>query len=245
MTKAFAFSCALDSGFLGNLSVYSTAADTQATTNVHDSISLENYFLQQALSSAAAARSRLLHAGKPFTRPPTYHAHALKTSAHLLRVSKHQAALDADAKKREEARRQRKLKAEAVQVQRAREQEKIEERRETMALGKLAESEVQTRLGSKNGLGGKNNTHINKNAISKKKPVKTSAKKSFKDKKYGFGGKEKKMAKRNSKESAADDSGFSVRKNKAPFKGMKSAKKGGMKSGPKKGGMKKRSFNRK
>lgn len=234
MTKAFAFSCALDSGFLGNLSVFSTAADTQAATNVHDSISLENYFLQQALSSAAAARSRLLQVGKPFTRPPTYHAHALKTSAHLLRVSKHQAILDADVKKREEARRQRKLKAEAVQVQRAREQEKLDERRETMALGKLAQAEVETRLG------GKNNTDTNKNAgASKKKLAKPSvAKRSFKDKKYGFGGKAKKMAKRNTKESAADDSGFSVRKNKTLFKGMKSG-------GVKKGGVKKRSFNRK
>lgn len=231
MTKAFAFSCALDSGFLGNLSVYSTAADPSTTSNVHDSISLENYFLQQALSSAAAARSRLLNAGKPFTRPATYHAHALKTSAHLLRVSKHQESLEADVKAREEARRQRKLKAEAVQVQRAREEEKLATRRETMALGKLSGAEVESRLGSAN------NNKINK------KPAQSSAKRSFKDKKYGFGGKAKKMAKRNTKESAADDSGFSVRKNKTPFKGM--AKKGGM---TKKSGMKtgmKRSFNRK
>lgn len=211
---SFAFNCSLDPTFLSTLKVHSTCATT--VTDVNDSLALESFFLQQALSAAHAAKTRLLAAKVPFSRPATYHAHALKTGAHLLRIRQLQEKEAETQKAREEARKQRLLKKEAVKVQREREAERLKERKETMKMGKtMTGVEIEQALGNSNGTAKARQSAAAATKTTARRP--SNPKRQAKDKKYGFGGKAKKMAKRNTKQSVDDMSGFSVKKMKSSF----------------------------
>ena len=251
---SFSFDCSFPSTtpFSSTLQVFTSCSSPSATlTDINDSLRLESFFLQQALSAAHAAKRRLTAASVPFTRPPTYHAHALKTAAHLHRIRAVQQQEAESQKAREMARKQRQLKKEAVKVQREREEEKMQERRETMKMGKtLSGAEVERVLSGKggkvgkDGLGNANGTRTSSdsrtgNGNGKKNPSRpANSKRVFKNKKFGFGGRDKKMAKRNTKESSADMSGFSVKKMKGGFQGKKASK--GFSKGASKGFNKRR-----
>ncbi len=179
----------------------------------------------------------------------TERKHALKTGSHLLRIRQVQEKEATDQRARDEARKQRLLKKEAVRVQREREAERMKEKKDTMKMGKsMSADEVEAVIeGKPANLGAKIDTSVKAGARAtgtrdgagrgsgasrKTKPV-TSSKRQFKNKTFGFGEKEKKMAKRNSRESVNDSSSFSVKKMKASFRG---APAGGKKFGNKPSG---------
>lgn len=118
--NALEFACALTSPFQRDLRIEVSAVDAEQTgkLDISDDLQLEAYFQRQALFAAVAARARLIQSQVPFTRPPTYHGHLLKTSAHLQRI---QTAASKEAKAREArqaARLQRQQKKTAKDTQR-------------------------------------------------------------------------------------------------------------------------------
>ena len=237
--SSYQFECELDSEFLNNLSVRVGVADEAKVSDITDDLKLESFFLQQALASVVAGRGRLEACGRTFSRPPTYHAHLLKTVAHLQRVQRIE---DEDRKAREasmDAKRQRLLKSTAKKVQ----QETLQDRQKSRTADKKQLEEIKKKAGKRasndKGDGGDDEFKVetavediisNKNSQKKPKFVKPSgnSKRQSKDKKFGFGGKDRKMQKRNTKESVNDISGFSKANSKSPFAGVsKNSGKGG------------------
>lgn len=234
--NSYQFECELSGDFLNDLSVKVGVTEETKVTDITDDLKLESFFLQQALASVVAGRERLEACGRTFTRPPTYHAHLLKTVSHLQRIQK---AEEAERKQREaslDAKRQRLLKASAKKVQ----QETLQERQKCRSEDK---KKLETLMKKKKKSGddsGEEGEDFNVETVvediisskSNKKPTaSTSAamgaanKKNFtanpkrqaKDKKFGFGGKDRKMQKRNSRDSVNDMRGFSKANSKGGF----------------------------
>lgn len=230
---SYQFECELHADYLNNLSVNVGTVDKSSIADITDDLKLESYFLQQALAAVAVGRSRLESCGRVFVRPATYHAHMLKTVSHLQRVQK---VRDEENKKRDasaEARKQRLLKASAKKVQndklQERQKERTDDRKKLEGIkkqtGSAADSDFQVETAVEDIIrGGKNNkatksTGPVKSFTKKAKPSARDAnpKKDFKNKKFGFGGKESKMQKRNTKESVNDMTGFKAANTKSPF----------------------------
>jgi rRNA-processing protein EBP2 len=227
---SYQFECALDTDFLNNLSVQVGVSESSKVTDITDDLKLESFFLQQALAASVAGRGRLEACGRTFSRPPTYHAHLLKTVSHLQRIQKVE---EEERKAREasmDAKRQRLLKATAKKVQQdtlqERQKSRSEDRKKLEVIKKKAGKETAVDE-SDNGdfnvetavediISNKSKPAMNKDAL--KKPKFTpNPKRQSKDKKFGFGGKDRKMNKRNSKESVNDMTGFTKSNRKSPF----------------------------
>lgn len=224
--NSYQFECALDGDFLNNLSVQVGVTESSKVTDITDDLKLESFFLQQALASVVAGRGRLEACGRTFSRPPTYHAHMLKTVSHLQRIQK----VEAEERKAREAsmdaKRQRLLKASAKKVQ----QDTLQERQKSRSDDRKKLEAIKKKSGDDNGDNddddGFNVQTAVEDIISNKKKTtvlqgkpkfNANAKRQSKDKKFGFGGKDRKLNKRNSKESVNDISGFSKANSKSPF----------------------------
>ena len=246
-TNSYQFECELGGDFLNTLAIQvGMGSESSSVTDITDDLKLESFFLQQALASVVAGRGRLESCGRTFNRPPTYHAHLLKTVSHLQRIQK---AEESEKKSREasmDAKRQRLLKASAKKVQ----QETLQERQKSRTADRKklesitkssnknreeddkfnVETVVEDIISSKNNkvIGGENNKKTKAFASSSsskttkplnKKKFTPNPKRQSKDSKFGFGGKDRKMQKRNSRESVNDMRGFSKANNKSPFGG--------------------------
>lgn len=235
-TNSYQFECALDGDFLNNLALQIGVSDSATVTDITDDLKLESFFLQQALAAAVAGRSRLEACGRTFTRPPTYHAHLLKTVSHLQKIQRVEAEERKSREASMDAKRQRLLKATAKKVQQEtlmeRQKSRSDDRKKLEAIKKKAktaggaegssddekekddfnvETVVEDIIKNK-----KDTKHIDTHKKEHKKPLLakpkyTSAnpKRQSKDKKFGFGGKDAKQSKRNTKDSVNDLSGFS------------------------------------
>ena len=254
---SYQFECQLDSDYLTNLSVRVGVSEDGKVSDITDDLKLESFFLQQALASVVAGRGRLEACGRTFTRPPTYHAHLLKTVAHLQRINRVE---EEDRKAREasmDAKRQRLLKATSKKVQ----QDTLQERQKSRSDERKKLEEIKKKASKKTNDDDGFNVETavediisNKNSQKKSMPAtfnksNGNSKRAAKDKKFGFGGKDRKIQKRNTKDSVDDISGFSKANNKSPFFGginkNSGRGKGGKKSPPKggkgwKGGVRKR-----
>lgn len=233
--SSYQFECELDCDFLNNLSVKVGVSEESKVTDITDDLKLESFFLQQALASVVAARSRLEACGRTFSRPATYHAHLLKTVSHLQRIQKAEEAERKDREASMDAKRQRLLKASAKKVQ----QETLQERQKSRTEDRKKIEAIK----NKKPIGDSEKDDFNVETVvediisNKKKPIGAAntkkpnfkpsssgnSKRQAKDKKFGFGGKDRKMEKRNSRESVNDMSGFSKLNSKAPFGGRGSA----------------------
>lgn len=258
---SYQFECELHEDFLNNLAVQVGLSDSLKVTDITDDLKLESFFLQQALASVVSGRDRLESCGRIFTRPSTYHAHMLKTVAHLQKIQR----VEAEEKKGREAsmdaKRQRLLKATAKKVQQdtlqERQKARSEDRKklevikkksgevenagdssdndnendkfnvetvvEDIISGKGKGKKVSPPLGKKNFNQKQNSTSDSSSSSSLKPHSKTphlpNSKRQSKDKKYGFGGANNKLKKRNTKESVNDLSGFSKANTKTLFGG--------------------------
>jgi hypothetical protein len=261
---SYPFECELDSDFLTNLSLRvnlgggSAEGGPSAVTDITDDLKLESYFMQQALACVVAGRSRLEACGRIWNRPPTYHAHMLKTVAHLQRINR---AEEADRKQRDaiiDARRQRLLKSTAKKVQ----QDTLQERQKTRTAERKQIEEIKKSKGKDEGGSDDFNVEavvddmIRGSKTGKKKPLPLPTKKNnsnrfkgassanpkrqAKDKKFGFGGLDRKMTKKNTKDSVNDLSGFAKSNTKTPFGGRvqknnKNSRGGGSRGGSNRG----------
>lgn len=226
----YEFECTLSPAFLDNLAVMgteTTQSAAQSGVDATDDLRLEAYFLQQALSAVVVARKRLQSCGRVFTRPPTYHAHLLKTTAHLQRVK---SAADEAARQvtaAAEARRQRHLRAVGKKVQQERRLERDHARSSEIKAVEAVRRKTAQRIRSvKNHEDGDMEDEdrqpvesVIDRIVSKRPATKghASHKRNAKNARFGFGGKERKMAKRNTAESVNDMSSFSASRNKSSF----------------------------
>lgn len=181
--------------------------------------------MRQALEAATKARRQIIASGLPFDRPSGYYAEPLKTEEHMKRISGRQEEKKEAEKAAEQARKQRANRKYGKQIQKAREQEKQEritddKKTLTMLRKRKRDKEgdddefdiaVEDALGEEGPKKGAERRLAKKGKhVSKGRQVKNE--------KFGFGGQKRGM-KRNDKESASKDE-FSVKRNRAPFKGM-------------------------
>ena len=247
-STSYQYECELDGDFLNNLSVQVGIPESAKVTDITDDLKLESFFMQQALAAVVSGRSRLESCGRTFNRPPTYHAHMLKTVSHLQRV---QRVEDEERKNREasmDAKRQRLLKATAKKVQ----QDTLQERQKSRTEDRKKLEEIKKKHKNDDGDADGFNveTAVEDIISNKKKPTGTgtgtgkkplpnsNGKRQSKNKKFGFGGLDRKLSKRNTKESVNDMAGFSKANSKSPFFGGvgKKAKMSGNGNGGGRGG---------
>ena len=250
---SYQFECSLNADFLNNLAVQVGVSESAKVNDITDDLKLESFFLQQALASSVAGRGRLESCGRTFSRPPTYHAHLLKTVSHLQRIQKVE---EEERKSREasmDAKRQRLLKSTAKKVQQdtlqERQKSRTEDRKKLEAIKKKSGKETAGSDKSDNEdfnvetvvediISNKKKSKPIQNDSLKKTKFTPNPKRQSKDKKFGFGGKDHKISKRNSKESVNDMTGFSKANSKSPFGASvgKKQKTGGFKGGKGMGG---------
>jgi rRNA-processing protein EBP2 len=196
-----------------------------AILDIHDDLTRELTFYKQALSAANEGRARILAEGGQFSRPVDYFAEMLKDDEHMGKIR--QKLLDEAAEKRaaQEARKQRDLKRFGKKVQVAKLQERERGKREMLERVKIfkrrrqdVETEATTEADMFNVA---LEEVINGHRGSTRDGINNKRKK--KDQKYGFGGK-KRFVKSTDAKSSGDLSGFSNKKNKAQFAGVKKRK---------------------
>lgn len=255
--NSYQFECELDGEFLNNLSVKVGVCEESKVTDITDDLKLESFFLQQALASVVAGRGRLESCGRIFNRPPTYHAHLLKTVSHLQRIQKSEEAEKKQRAASMDAKRQRLLKASAKKIQhdtlQERQKGRTEDRKKLEAIKNKSkngdagddfnvETVVEDIISNKKAKGSKPIGGENKKKFTS--PA-SNSKRQSKDKKFGFGGKDRKMEKRNTRESVNDTRGFAKANTKSSFDGAgrgagvnksRGSSRGGFRGGSSRGG---------
>ncbi|UXI15450.1 hypothetical protein NH340_JMT01393 [Sarcoptes scabiei] len=154
-------------------------------------------------------------------RPEDYFAEMLKSDEHMEKVQKRLESKQISIELSEKAKRQRELKKFGKKVQ---QEVKLKRQQEKKELLEKIQKYKKGKLDSLDFLDENNNN--NRSAMiqkissgkqpSKKKSLKVSRKKQYKEARYGYGG-QKKRSKYNSAESAADVSSFSARKHGRPI----------------------------
>ena len=188
----------LDLPFVETLCV--VAEEELDVPDVEDDLRRELEFYNQALRAVKRGRSQLDEAGVVHMRPIDYFAEMVKSDEHMGRV-KQQLLFEKQKMEAFEKRKQQKeYKKYAKQVQAEKQKQKAEKKRKSKDIAEEFKSKPSGNV---------------------RKPSTVSRKRSAIDKKFGFGGK-KKGKKRNDAQSTNDTSGFSVKKNKAAFPGMRS-----------------------
>lgn len=191
----------------------------------YDDLKREAAFMEQALQACVRARQKITAAGLSFSRPPTISGSAFKTAEQIARAQNKLDAAAKELKAIEEARKQRALKQFSKKVQ----VERVQAKEQAIKVAKQ-------RIGGKAKTGAVDSDEEDfavavEDAVARTgKPSRTptrmgvsNAKRQYKDKKYGFGGK-KRHAKQNDRASTDDGDGFDERKNKMPFKNIKSSR---------------------
>jgi rRNA-processing protein EBP2 len=207
--------------FAKTLQVFPPALD-MGDAKVHDDLKRENAFMKQALAAAAQAKVLLAQLGFTFGAPEGYFCEMLKTEEHMNKVQKKtQEELDA-FKAAADARKQRQLKKFGKKVQTETLAKRAAQKKEDMSKiaqlrkkRKHAEATDDFDIDFDNEVGPTEKKKIIKGGRKVTVEKKASAKRSYKDSKFGFGGK-KWDKKKNTKEST-DDFDFNPGKNKKPF----------------------------
>jgi len=207
--------------------------------NVHDDLKREAAFYERTLAAVKQGLIQLRHAGVPYQRPADFFAEMIKPDSQMAKIKD---ALIADKKRMEiaeERRRNKEMKKYAKQLQILKQQEKQRQKKQaleelkrlkkkaknTESLGTgassvdvdkvLAEASKEEKKQQQQQQAGSKKAGVGQKKVSKKRAAKNA--------KYGFGG-PKRLLKKNTAESAADDSGFRRGKNKANFPGFKDEK---------------------
>lgn len=188
--------------------------------NVDDDFQRELAFYKQALEGAVTGRELVLSAGVKFDRPTDYFAEMLKTDAHMQKVRQHLVDETQQIKRSEDAAKQRAMRKYGKQVQAEKLQERAKQKSQQLDKIKMVRkgrSNVEAALKETEfDISVNNNTDDSRNSKHQAGQSKKPTKKSFKDAKYGFGGR-KRNSKSNTADSTSDLSTFSVHKNKAAF----------------------------
>ncbi|KAL5614303.1 hypothetical protein BROUX41_004411 [Berkeleyomyces rouxiae] len=212
--------------FVSHMCVVSDTPTAAAITDVSDDVQREDAFLAQCMAAAKLARAKLVGDGVPFTRPTDYFAEMVKSDDHMEKI-KGKMVAEASAKKASaEARKLRELKKFGKKTQVAKIQERAKEKRETLDKIKNLKRKRQE---NPNGLGTHEGDEFDVAVDNELKTFRNkseangrfsgngpNSKRVKKNEKYGFGGK-KRHLKSGDSMSSGDLSGFSNKRNKAPF----------------------------
>ncbi|KAL7267136.1 rRNA-processing protein EBP2 [Rhizina undulata] len=195
--------------------------------DINDDLNRELAFYAQALDAAKIGREKLLKEGLPFSRPVDYFAEMLKDDEHMGKIKQKLLDQAVSKKKAQEARKQRDLKKFGKQVQTAKLQEREKAKKETLEKIQIlkrkrqgAETELENEEDMFDIALDEETKDDRRNRDSRGKP---NFKRQKKDQKYGHGGK-KRYSKSGDAKSSGDLSGFSNKKNKASFAGVKKRK---------------------
>ncbi|PKS05237.1 hypothetical protein jhhlp_008608 [Lomentospora prolificans] len=218
--------------FATHQSITSSTRTADDIPNVSDDLQRELQFYKQSRDAVLKARSLLLKEGVPFSRPNDYFAEMVKSDEHVEKIRQKLIEEATSKKAAAEARKLRDLKKFGKQVQVAKLQERQKAKKDSLEKIKalkrkrqesgnadtheadeLFDVAVDNELRSH---GGKNFKSAGKGRRSDDRVP--NPKRQKKNEKYGFGGK-KRHSKSGDAFSSADLSGFSVKKNKAGFKG--------------------------
>ncbi|KJE91078.1 hypothetical protein, variant [Capsaspora owczarzaki ATCC 30864] len=187
--------------------------------DAQDDFKREMSFYNQALEAVKLARPRLAAANIKFTRPDDYFAEMVKTDDHMRKVreallSEHQAV-----ERSEQAKKSRQMKQFGKKVQ----QQVLEDRQKQKTSDLEAIKKFKKDRSAKPDFLDDGDDQFNIGVDKEEShSQKTNSKRSYKNDKYGNGGK-KRGSKRNTRDSASDDSSFNFARNKALPKGFKSA----------------------
>mmetsp|Transcript_5799 Transcript_5799/g.14741 ORF Transcript_5799/g.14741 Transcript_5799/m.14741 type:complete len:294 (-) Transcript_5799:42-923(-) len=176
-------------------------------------LALEELFVAQALQAAEVSYERFTKEKIPFRRPNDYFAEMVKSDQHMANVRRRLLAEKRHVEGIEERKRQREMRKYGKQIQMEKEKARREEKKKTLAAVKqwrkgskpsdmdddefFEKLEAQQQAKAKGGQAQANNR-----------------KRSFKNEKYGFGGKKRRL-KSNTRESAGDAlNDYSAKRNK-------------------------------
>lgn len=206
---------ALPSDFHWIESLTVTTAEPFVLENLNDDLKRESLFYEETLAGVKTALARMDEAGIPYQRPTDFYAEMVKPDSHMNRVKD---ALLREKKKmavvqnRKQQREQQKM---AKQVQAERIKQKGAGKREakaTLEALKAKKGRNQTEMRVPRTMLTASLKEKQAMVEASKKPTK-NRKRQAADKKYGFGGKKKRL-KSNTAESL-DDAPFPVRQNKS------------------------------
>jgi len=197
-----------------------TTPNVVSIQQVHDDKSRELAFYKQALESVEECQQRMDEIKLLYRRPQDYFAEMIKSDEHMAKVKQHLISEKQRIEQAEGRRKQRELKKFGKQIQVQRQLEKQKTKKDQLEQIKKWRKDRQSGIGSEDlplGLDdeNKNRKNQNQNQSQKKNPNKSQAskKRKFKDEKFGYGGKKKRL-KTNDKNSFAQNTGWSVSKNR-------------------------------
>lgn len=180
----------------------------------------EILFYRQAQTAVKDGIKKLQELGISTKRPDDYFAEMAKTDEHMQKIRKHLVAKQEGQQKSERVRQLREQKKMSKVIQREAEEKKQAEK------SKMLKDLKAYRKGKLKNL---DFLEDDKSKSQKKGPKKPSKKRQERDKKFGFGGK-KRGSKRNTKDSASDVRGFSMKENRAGVGSKNLKSKGGNKN---------------
>ncbi|XP_073705773.1 probable rRNA-processing protein EBP2 [Garra rufa] len=190
--------------------------------NVDDDFQREMYFYRQAQATVLAALPKLQKFKIPTKRPEDYFAEMAKTDQHMQKIRKKLILKQAAMEKKEKAKKLREQRKYGKKVQTQVIQHRQKQKKAMLSAVKKYQKGMTDKLDFLEGdQDPRQKGSGAKNQINKKGP---NAKRKFKEKKFGFGGK-KKGSKWNTKDSHDDVSGFKAKM--AHGKGGKKFGKGG------------------
>ncbi|KAL4635005.1 putative rRNA-processing protein EBP2 [Arapaima gigas] len=172
--------------------------------NADDDFQREMHFYCQAQATVLDALPRLQKLKIPTKRPDDYFAEMAKTDQHMQKIRQKLIMKQAAMEKSEKAKKLREQRKFGKKVQTEVIQKRQKEKKAMMSAVKKYQKGMTDKLDFLDGDQEKGKKGVNKTAVHKKIP---SAKRKYKDQKFGFGGK-KRGSKWNTRESHDDVSGF-------------------------------------
>ncbi|XP_048832051.1 probable rRNA-processing protein EBP2 [Brienomyrus brachyistius] len=197
-----------------------TSLEDRGEINAEDDFQREMHFYRQAQAAVLEAMPRLQMLKLPTKRPEDYFAEMAKSDQHMQKIRKKLMMKQVAMEKSEKAKKLREQRKYGKKVQTEVLQKRQKEKKAMMTAVKKYQKGMSDKLDFLDGDKDKGKKALDK-AAAKKAP---SAKRKYKDQKFGFGGK-KRGSKWNTKESHDDVSGF--RAKVAHGKGGKKFGKGG------------------
>jgi len=208
------------------LDITTNESASSKVVNVHDDLQRELAFYELSILGVLEAQKRFDAAGVDHKRPVDYYAEMVKTDDHMAKVRHKLLEDENSAKIAEEKRKQRLARKYGKQVQVERQKEKAAEKKDHMqAIDKWRKERKQGGGSEKLPLDMDDMKHRTKRPRESTRA--TQAKRDARNKKFGSGARDKKMAKLNSSDSAHDMSNFNWKKNKQVPKGMERKGKAG------------------
>ncbi|CAG8618049.1 11561_t:CDS:10 [Funneliformis caledonium] len=209
-----------------------TSSEPIVIKDINNDVERELAFYKQALEAATEGRKKVVESGVMFSRPDDYFAEMVKSDEHMTKVRQKLINEEQMIKVSEDAKRQRELKKFSKKVQIERLQERQKQKREDLekikAMKKKRKGVEDTAVDDDFEIALEEAAAEDDRPPNKKQKTSKKSKRTYKDSKFGFGGK-KRHAKTNTAESSGDltvfGGGGKPMKKKSSFKPKKNVTK--------------------